>query len=50
MTPGSVIAASVGSGAQLPNLDVATHPELLNPDSRVISGCHLSSLLYLSED
>ena len=50
MTPGSVIVASVGSGAQLPHTDVATHPEVLFPDSRDISGCHLSSFLCLLED
>ena len=50
MTPGSVIVASVGSGPQLPHTDVATHPEVLPPNSRDISGCHLSSFLCLSED
>ena len=50
MTPGSVNVASVGSGAQPPHSDVATHPEVLPPDSRDISGCHLSSFLCLSED
>ena len=50
MTPGSVIVASVGSGAQLPHSDVATHPEVLPPNTRDISGCHLSSFLCLSED
>ena len=50
MTPGSVIVASVGSGPQLPHTDVATHPEVLPPNSRDISGCHLSSSLCLSED
>ena len=50
MTPGSVIVASVGSGAQLPHSDVATHPEVLPPNSRDISGCHLSTFLCLSED
>ena len=50
MTPGSVIVASVGSGAQLPHFDVATHPEALPCHSRDISGCHLSSFLYLSKD
>ena len=49
VTPGSVIVASVGSRAQLPHPDVATHPEALPPDSRDISGCHLSNLLCLSE-
>ena len=48
--PGSVIVASVGSGAQLPHADVATHPEVLRPDSKDISGCHLSSFPCLSED
>ena len=48
--PGSVIVASVGSGPQLPHSDVATHPEVLPPNSRDISGCHLSSFLCLSED
>ena len=50
VTPGSVIVASVGSGAQLTHSDVATHPEVLPPDSRDISGCHLSSFLCLSQD
>ena len=50
MTPGSVIVASVGSGPQLPHSDVATHPNVLPPNSRDISGCHLSSFLCLSED
>ena len=51
LTPGSVIVASVGSGAQPPHFDVATHPEVPPPpDSRDISGCHLSSFLCLSED
>ena len=50
MTPGSVIVASVGSGAQLPHSDVATQPEVVPPDSRDISGCHLSSFICLSED
>ena len=50
MTPGSVIVASVGSGPRLPHTDVATHPEVLPPNSRDISGCHLSSFLCLSED
>ena len=50
MTPGSVIVASVGSGAQLPHSDVATHPEVLPHNSRDISGCHLSSFLFLSKD
>ena len=50
VTPGIVIMASVGSGAQLPHSDVATHPEVLPPDSRDISGCHLSNFLSLSED
>ena len=45
VTPGSVIVASVGSGAQLPCTEVATHP-----NSRDISGYHLSSFLCLSED
>ena len=49
-TPGSVIVASVGSGAQLPHSDVATHPEVLPPNRNDISGCHLSSFLCLSED
>ena len=47
MTPGSVIVASVGSGPQLPHTDVATHPEVLPPNSRDISGCHVSSFLRL---
>ena len=50
MTPGSVIVASVESGLQLPHTDVATHPEVLPPDNRDISGCHLSSFLCLSKD
>ena len=50
MTPGSVIVASVGSGPQLPHTDVATHPEVLPPNSRDISGCHLNSFLCVSED
>ena len=50
VTPGSVIVASVGSGAQLPHSDLATHPEGLPPDSRDISGCHLSSFLCVSQD
>ena len=45
VTPGSVIVASVGSGAQLNHSDVATHPEVPPPVSRDISGCHLSGLL-----
>ena len=48
MTPGSVIVASVGSGPQLPHTDGATNPEVLPPDNRNISGCHLSSFLCLS--
>ena len=48
--PGSVIVASVGSGAKLPHSDVTTHPEVLPPDRRDISGCHPSSFLCLSED
>ena len=48
MTPGSVIVASVGSGAQLPHSDVTTHPEVLPLNSRDISGCDLSSFLCLS--
>ena len=50
VTVGSVIVASVGSGAQLPHTDVATHPEVLPSDSRDISGCHVSSFLCLLED
>ena len=50
MTPGGVIVASVGSGPQLPHTDVATHPEVLPPHDREVSGCHLSSFLCLSED
>ena len=50
VTLGSVIVASVGSGAQLPHTDVATHPEVLPPDSRDILGCYLSSFLCWSED
>ena len=50
VTPGSIIVASLGSGAQLPHSDVATHPEVLPPDSRDISGSHLRSFLCLSED
>ena len=45
MTPGSVIVASVGSGPQLPHTNVATHPEVLPPHNREVSGCHLSSFL-----
>ena len=48
--PGSVIVGSVGIGPQLPHTDVATHPEVLPPNSRDISGCHLTSFLCLSED
>ena len=47
VTPRSVIVPSVGSGAQLPYTDVSTHPEVLPPDSRDMSGC---SFLCLSED
>ena len=50
VTPGSGIVASVGNGAQLPHTDVPTHPEVLPPDSRDISGGHLSSFLCLLED
>ena len=50
MTPGSVIVASVGSGSQLPHTGVASHPKLLPPYDRDISGCHLSSFLCLSEE
>ena len=50
MTPGSVIVASVGCGPQLPHTDVATHPEVLPPHDREVSGCHLSSFLRLSKD
>ena len=50
MTPGSVIVASVGSGAQLPHTDVATHPEVPPPDDKDVSECHLSSFLCLIED
>ena len=50
MTPGSVIVASVGSGALLAHSDVATHPEVHPPNRRDISGCDLSSFLCLSED
>ena len=50
MTPGSAIVASVGSGARLPRADVATHPEVLPPDSRDIWGCHLSRFLCLSQN
>ena len=50
MTPGSVIVASVGSGPQLPHTVVATHPEVLPPHNREVSGCHLSSFLCLSQD
>ena len=48
MTPGSVIVASVGSGPQFPHTNVATHPEVLPPNNRDISGCHLSSPLPVS--
>ena len=38
MTPGSVIVASVGSGAQLPHSDVATPPpQVVPPNSRDVS-------------
>ena len=50
MTPRSVIVASAGSGPQLPHTDVATNPEVLPPDNKDISGCHLSSFLCLSEE
>ena len=50
ITPGCVIMASVGSGAQLPHTDVATNTEVLPPDNRDISGCYLSSFLCLSRD
>ena len=50
VTTGGVIVASVGSGVQPPHSDVATHPEVLPPDSRDISGCHQSSFLCLSDD
>ena len=50
MTPGSVIVASIGSGSQLPHTDVATHPEVLPPYDRDISGCHLNSFLCRSEE
>ena len=50
MTPGSVIVASIGIGPQLPHTDVATHPEVLPPYHKDISGCHLSSFLCLSEE
>ena len=50
MTPGSVIVASVGSGAQVPHTDVATNPEVLPPNNKDISGCHLSGFLCLSEE
>ena len=49
VTPGSFIAASVGSGALLPHTDVTSHPEVLLSDSKDILGCHLSSFLCLSE-
>ena len=47
MTPGNVIVASMGSVAQLPHTDVATHPEVPPTDSRDMSWC---SFLCLSED
>ena len=50
MTPGSVIVASMGSRSQLPHTDVATHPEVVPPYDRDISGCHQSSILCLSEE
>ena len=50
VTRGSVIVASVGSGAKVRHSDVTTQPEVLSPDSRDISGCPLSSFLCLSED
>ena len=40
----------MGSGAQLPHSEVATHPEVPPPNSRDITGCHLSSFSCLSED
>ena len=49
MTPGSVIVARVGSGPQL-HTDIATHPEAPPPYGRDVSGRHLSSFLYLSEE
>ena len=48
MTPGGVIVANLGSGAQLPHIDVATHPEVLPPPD--VSRCHLSSFLCPSKD
>ena len=50
MTPGSVIVPSVGSAPQLPHTDVASNPEVLLPNNRHISRCHLSSFLCLWED
>ena len=50
MTSGSVIVASVQSGPQLPHTNVATHPEVLPPHNREVSGCQPSSFLCLSED
>ena len=50
MTSGSIIVASVGIGSQLPHTDVATHPEVLPPYDKDISGCHLSSFLCLLEE
>ena len=50
MTPGSVIVASVGNGSQLPHTDVATHPEVLPPSDKDVSGCHFSRFLCLSEE
>ena len=50
MEPGSVIVASFGRGSHLPHTDVAAGPEVLPPYDRDISGCHLSSFLYLSEE
>ena len=50
VTLGGAIVASVGSGAQPPHSDVATHPEVLPPDFRDIAGFHLSSFVCLLED
>ena len=50
MTPGSVIVASLGSGAQSPHTDAATNPEVLPSGSGDMSGCHMSSFLCLLED
>ena len=49
VTPGNAIVASVGSGAQLPHTDVATHPVVPPPRQQGHLG-DLSIFLCLSED